>query len=157
LVTVEKLDLALRNSRVFSRRLTHSINGVVLPDDGALRFSRLLKHTAQIVAGLGESYCERDPKRRSAGILQARSQLMHLAAELSPDRFHAAAVEGQALILTFRPFIIDLMEAAGATHAEALAALPNLPGFREAAEAVPTGGERELDPVAAGPDHHDGA
>ncbi|WP_426302210.1 FUSC family protein [Arthrobacter sp. R-11] len=143
LLTAEKLDLALRNSRVFSRRLTHSINSLALPEEGALQFSRFLKHTAQLVAGLGENYCERDPKRRESGIRQTLSQLMHLAAELAPDRFHAATVEGQALILTFRPFMVDLMEAAGATHTEALAALPNLASFGSPAE------DLDLQPSAA--------
>lgn len=129
LATVEKLDLALRNSRVFSRRLTHSINGVALPDEGALQFSRFLRHAAQLVAALGEGYCEQDPKRRESVTLQTLSQLMHLAAELAPDRFHASTVEGQALVLTFRPFMVDLMEAAGASHAEALAVLPDLGSF----------------------------
>lgn len=133
---VEKLDLALRNSRVFSRRLTHAINAVALSDRGTVRFSAFLKRVARALTVLGDGYWERDRQVRDQKVSQALRQLTQLAAELEPSRFEAASIEGQALVMTFRPLMVDLMEAAGATHAVAFAALPRLLAPRQASPAA---------------------
>ena len=123
---VEKLDLALRNSRVFTRRLTHAINAVALPDQGTLRLSAFLKRVARAVTVLADGFWERDRQLGAEKVSQALDRLTKLGAELDPARFGATTLDGQALVMTFRPLMVDLLQAAGASHAESLAALPSL-------------------------------
>ncbi|WP_290439154.1 FUSC family protein [Arthrobacter sp. SW1] len=127
---VEKLDLALRNSRVFSRRLIHAINAVALSDRGTLRLSAFLKRAARAVTVLADGLWERDRQLREEKVSQALDRLVDLGVELDPARFGAETLDAQALVMTFRPLMIDLMQAAGASHAEALSSLPSLGGLQ---------------------------
>lgn len=121
-----RLDLALRNSRVFSRRLTYAINNVALVQPAADGLAEVLSRMAECVRSLAAALSESDAGARKVGLARTLGDLAQLAGRLEPAEFGATTLEGQALVLVLRPLMVDLMEAAGATHGSAEAALPRL-------------------------------
>jgi uncharacterized membrane protein YgaE (UPF0421/DUF939 family) len=120
------VDLSLRNIRVFSRRLSSVINNGALSAEASAELSHLLELTAEsteaLAYGLGETSAGvRDRQRR-----RARVELHHVASQLSPEGLGVDSAEGEALILIFRPLVIDLLEASGLSHDEAREHLPPL-------------------------------
>ncbi|WP_196811027.1 FUSC family protein [Arthrobacter sp. 35W] len=129
------MDLALRNSRVFARRLTYALNNVALTQPAAQALAVLLDRTAETVEELARTLGESDVERRAARLAEARAALARLAGELAPGGFGIETLEGQALVLVLRPLLVDLQQAAGANHSEAEKALPRI--TLPAAEAAP--------------------
>ncbi len=120
------VDLSLRNIRVFSRRLSSAITNTALTPEAMAEMSHLLELTAEsteaLAFGLGETSAGvRDRQRR-----RARAELHHVASQLSPERLGISSSEGEALILIFRPLVIDLLEASGLSPEEAREHLPPL-------------------------------
>lgn len=121
-----KLDLGLRNSRVFSRRLTYTINNAALSEAAAYELSGFLAVLAKHVEAMGDAFTEADAGRRDAGLARCRESLVQLAGRLAPGHFGTTTLEAQALIVVLRPLLVDVMEAAGITHGSAEAALPRI-------------------------------
>ena len=126
LAAAGKLDLGLRNSRVFSRRLTYAINNAALSEAAAGGLAGFLAVLAGQVEALAEAFAEADAGRRDARLARCRGSLVQLAGRLAPGDFGATTLEGQALIVVLRPLLVDVMEAAGSAHGSAEAALPRI-------------------------------
>lgn len=123
---VEYLDLALRNGRVVARRIASAINNAALSEPAAESIAELLENTAEaldlVAAGLSSGDREeRRVNRRSAGRM-----LEDIASRAHPRKLHVERIEGEALVILIRPMIVDLLEAAGYDHDEAVGLLPAL-------------------------------
>ncbi|TJY70123.1 FUSC family protein [Arthrobacter sp. CAU 1506] len=124
--SAEMADLAMRNSRVFSRRLTSVINHAAMTDEAIEAFSEVLQETADAVEILAEGLSDRDPGARERRLSGARNDLAEIATRLHPKHLGIATMEGEGLVLVFRPLMVDLLEAAGLSHDDAAAYLPKL-------------------------------
>ncbi|WP_138417268.1 FUSC family protein [Sinomonas gamaensis] len=123
---VEYLDLALRNGRVVARRLTSAINNAALSSAASEGIADLLEDTAEaldlVAAGLSTwDRAERRANLRSAGLM-----LEDIAARAHPRKLHVERLEGEALVILIRPMLVDLLEATGYEHNDAIALLPDL-------------------------------
>ncbi|KNC17704.1 fusaric acid resistance protein [Arthrobacter sp. RIT-PI-e] len=123
---VESIDLAIRNSRVFSRRLTSAINHTALTDDAVENLGHTLEEISDAVLVLGRALSARDPAERRLNLRQARDDLAAVATGLHPDTLHISRLEGEGLVLLLRPLVVDLLEATGLPHEDAAAYLPRL-------------------------------
>ncbi|MFZ3417374.1 FUSC family protein [Arthrobacter sp. 3Tela_A] len=118
--SVGYLDLAVRNSRVFARRTTSVINHASLSDSAVDKVSEVINDTADAVdilaraLGGGESQATRERHLR-----QARNELAAVASRLHPASLDVTDLYGDALVMLFRPLVVDLLEATGLTHEEA--------------------------------------
>ncbi len=124
--SIGSIDLAVRNSRVFSRRLTSVINHAALSDDAIASLSQALEDTADAVVVLSRALAGTHPAERRLNLRQARNELAAVATRLHPAKLNVHRLEGEGLILLFRPLIVDLLEAAGLSHEDAAAYLPRL-------------------------------
>ncbi|WP_285727024.1 FUSC family protein [Psychromicrobium xiongbiense] len=124
--SVEHIDYALRNSRVFARRLTSAINNAALSDAGMEGLAEVLSETASAVDLLGLGLAERDQSASTISVHDARSELSQAASSLHPRLLHVERLEGVALIMILRPLMVDILEAARMPHEEAKGLLPTL-------------------------------
>jgi uncharacterized membrane protein YgaE (UPF0421/DUF939 family) len=124
--SIGSIDLAVRNSRVFSRRLTSVINHAALSDEAIASLSQALEDTADAVTVLSRALAGAHPAERRLNLRQARNELAAVATRLHPARLDVHRLEGEGLILLFRPLVVDLLEAAGLSHDDAAAYLPRL-------------------------------
>ncbi|MBG6183502.1 uncharacterized membrane protein YgaE (UPF0421/DUF939 family) [Arthrobacter sp. CAN_A214] len=124
--SIDSIDLAIRNSRVFSRRLTSVINHAALTDEAIASLTQILEDTADAVDRLARALSTADGAERRANLRSARNDLAAVATDLHPRTLHVQRLEGEALILLFRPLIVDLLEATGLSHEEAAVYLPRL-------------------------------
>ena len=119
-------DLAVRNSRVFARRLASVINHAALSDEAIEELSPLLDELADAVDVLARSVAEPQQAGRDRAEHTARKDLAACATLLNPQSLNVAGVQGEGLVLLLRPMTVDLMEAAGIQHDEAIGYLPGL-------------------------------
>ncbi|MHA7263032.1 FUSC family protein [Arthrobacter sp. TMN-37] len=124
--SIEAIDLAVRNSRVFSRRLTSVINHAALSDEAIASLSQALEDTADAVTVLARGLAGSHPAERRLNLRSARNDLAAVATLLHPAKLNVSRLEGEGLILLFRPLVVDLLQAAGLTHDEAAGYLPRL-------------------------------
>jgi uncharacterized membrane protein YgaE (UPF0421/DUF939 family) len=124
--SIGSIDLAVRNSRVFSRRLTSVINHAALSDEAIGSLSQALEDTADAVVVLSRALAGAHPAERRLNLRQARNELAAVATRLHPAKLGVHRLEGEGLILLFRPLVVDLLEAAGLSHDDAAAYLPRL-------------------------------
>ncbi len=120
------IDLAVRNSRVFSRRLTSVINHAALTDEAVQSLSQAVEDTADAVDGLARALSASSANERELYLRQAREDLAAVATTLHPRVLHIQRLEGEGLVLLYRPLLVDLLEATGLTHEEAAGYLPKL-------------------------------
>lgn len=120
------IDLAIRNSRVFSRRLTSAINHTALTDEAIESLSTSLQDTADAVVVLGRSLSARDSAERRLNLREARTELAAVATDLHPAFLNMSSLEGEGLVLLLRPLVVDLLEATGLSHEDASDYLPRL-------------------------------
>ncbi|GIG41054.1 hypothetical protein Cph01nite_28160 [Cellulomonas phragmiteti] len=110
------LDRAMRNARVLVRRSVAAVDeGHVAPALGDAVASAA-RATDDLAAALGAGH---DPRA-------ARDALHALAATLDPHVLVPDDWKSQSLVLLLRSLVVDLLEAARATPAEARTALPEL-------------------------------
>ncbi len=124
--SAEMIDLAMRNSRVFSRRLTSAINHAAMTDDAIESFAEVLLEAADAVEVLSAGLSDPDGGARERRLSSARNELAAVATRLHPKTLGIQKLEGEGLVLVFRPLMVDLLEATGLTHDEAAAYLPKL-------------------------------
>ncbi|MFJ3957448.1 aromatic acid exporter family protein [Arthrobacter sp. NPDC090010] len=123
---VEFLDLALRNCRVFARRLTSAINHTALSDEATQSIAEVLLETADAVDVLAAGYAGDDGRGRESALRSARQDLAALATRLHPKLLGVNRLEGETVVMLFRPLMVDLLETAGAEAEEARDYLPEL-------------------------------
>lgn len=119
-------DLAMRNMRVFTRRLASVISHEAVSVEAAELLAAFLEQVAEEVNLMNRSISERSQPARMRAEHKAREGLMLKAAELAPANFEVTGVEGEGLVLLLRPFLVDLMRASGVDHDAAATYLPKL-------------------------------
>ena len=124
--SIDSIDLAIRNSRVFSRRLTSVINHAALTDEAIEALSQSLEDTADAVDVLSRALSASDSTERRLNLRQARNELAAVATDLHPKTLHISRLEGEGLVLLLRPLIVDLLSATGLSHEDAADYLPRL-------------------------------
>ena len=122
--SAEMADLAMRNSRVFARRLTSAINHAAISDEATENLSEVLQETADAVDSLARG--PRGPRSRGAERRPTGDRTLgrdrHPAAPRGPGhRDHGR----RGLVLLFRPLMVDLLEAAGLSQDDAGSYLPD--------------------------------
>ncbi len=125
-LAVQSIDLAVRNSRVFSRRLTSVINHAALTEPAIESLAQVLEDTADAVDTLSRSLASADSAERRLYQREARNDLAAVATMLHPANLHIERLEGEGLVLMLRPLLVDLLEATGLPHEDAAAFLPRL-------------------------------
>nr|WP_305996098.1 FUSC family protein [Arthrobacter sp. YJM1] len=123
---VEFLDLALRNCRVFARRLTSAINHAALSDDATHSIAEVLLETADAVDVMAIGYAGDDGRGRDSALRSARHDLAALSTRLHPRLLGVNRLEGETVVMLFRPLMVDLLETAGVEASEARDYLPDL-------------------------------
>ncbi|GER24081.1 hypothetical protein NCCP1664_25760 [Zafaria cholistanensis] len=119
-------DLAVRNSRVFTRRLAHAITHGIPGPEAAEALAEFLEGVADAVDLLGHSVAEEHQSARDRAEHAARNELAACASRLAPGAFGVSGLEGEGLVLLLRPLLVDLQEAAGTSHEDAVRYLPRL-------------------------------
>ena len=124
--SLDFIDLALRNSRVFARRLTSAINHSALSDDATENIAEVLLETAAAIDELSLGLAEMNDGARRAHLRTARLELSDIALRLHPKLLKVQRLEGETVVMLFRPLMVDLLEAAGMDAREARDVLPGL-------------------------------
>jgi uncharacterized membrane protein YgaE (UPF0421/DUF939 family) len=124
--SLDYIDLALRNSRVFARRLTSAINNSALSDEGIDGISQVLEDTAEAVDELAIGLADPDRGARERHLHRARHSLSGIAAGMHPRKLGIERLEGETLVMLFRPLLMDLLEAAGMEADDARELLPRV-------------------------------
>ena len=124
--SIRYLDLAVRNSRVFARRLASVLNRVTLADAAVESLSEALADLSDAVLSYGHALRESHAQSRESYLRQTRNELFSVAERLSPAQMGIRTMEGEALVLLLRPMVVDLLEAAGVSHETAAKHLPPL-------------------------------
>lgn len=120
------IDLAVRNSRVFSRRLTSVINHAALSDEAVQSLAQVIEDTADAVDVLALALHSSSTSERDQHLRRAREDLAAVATVLHPARLNVKRLEGEGLVILYRPLVVDLLEATGLSHEEAAGYLPKL-------------------------------
>ncbi|HAG58428.1 MAG TPA: FUSC family protein [Arthrobacter bacterium] len=124
--SLDFIDLALRNSRVFARRLTSAINHTALSDEATDSISDVLRETAAAIDELSLGLAETHDGARRAHMRTARQDLSEIALRLHPRLLNVQRLEGETVVMLFRPLMVDLLEASGMDPLEARDVLPAL-------------------------------
>ncbi|MGO4490727.1 aromatic acid exporter family protein [Arthrobacter sp. 2YAF22_2] len=124
--SVDFIDLALRNSRVFARRLTSAINHAALSDEATENIAEVLQETAAAIDELGLGLAEVHDGARRAHLRTAKVELSETAGRLHPRLLDVQRLEGETVVMLFRPLMVDLLEATGMDPDEARDMLPSL-------------------------------
>ncbi|WP_323959985.1 FUSC family protein [Arthrobacter sp. JZ12] len=120
------VDLAIRNGRVFSRRLTSVINHAALTDEAVESLAHVLEDTADAVDVLALALSAPTTSERDQYLRRAREDLAAVATVLHPAGLNVTRLEGESLVILYRPLVVDLLEATGLSHEEAAGYLPKL-------------------------------
>ena len=124
--SLDFIDLALRNSRVFARRLTSAINHAALSDEATDNIAEVLQDTAAAIDELSLGLAETHDGVRRAHLRTARHELSGIALRLHPKLLEVQRLEGETVVMLFRPLMVDLLEATGMDSREARDVLPAL-------------------------------
>ncbi|MDO5617939.1 FUSC family protein [Kocuria sp.] len=123
---IRYLDLVTRNTRVLARRVASIINHITLAPAAVDSIAESLEAMADVVTTVGNGLAVAQPGARESYLRQARNQLEVVAGQMHPDTMGVETIEGQGLVLLLRPMVVDLLEATGLDHEDALALLPRL-------------------------------
>lgn len=118
--TLSKIDYAIRNTRVLNRRLASTINNVQISQEAITSIAEALKSVGKAVEVLGEGMSAPDASVRNERKVKARQDLSQLAGRLEPHLMGVRTMEAEALVLMLRPLVVDLLEASGLTHQQAV-------------------------------------
>lgn len=124
--SLQSIDLAVRNSRVFARRLTSVINNAALTEEAIASLAELLDDTAEAVDSLSSALSDADAGARERYLRKSRNELAAVALRLHPKMLDITRLEGESLVLLYRPMMVDLLEATGLSHDAARGYLPDL-------------------------------
>jgi uncharacterized membrane protein YgaE (UPF0421/DUF939 family) len=124
--SLDFIDLALRNSRVFARRLTSAINHAALSDEATENIAEVLQETAAAIDELSLGLAETHDGARRAHLRTARQDLSEIALRLHPKLLEVQRLEGETVVMLYRPLMVDLLEATGMDAREARDVLPAL-------------------------------
>lgn len=123
---VDRSDLAIRSLRIVARRVVTLIDSGALTAGTAEALSAWFDEAADAVEILHRSFDEPTTSGRLQGRLGARQALGAAASRLHPTQLGGDSLHGQALVMLLRPMLIDLLEATGCDHDEAVGYLPGV-------------------------------
>ncbi|WP_226338438.1 FUSC family protein [Arthrobacter sp. UM1] len=124
--SIKFIDLAVRNIRVFARRLSSAITNTALTAEAQGQISHVLEMAAEGTEALALGLAETTAGARDRQLRRARRSLHDVASRLSPEGLEVSTLEGESLILILRPLIVDLLESTGLSHEDAREHLPSL-------------------------------
>ena len=123
---VDRSDLAIRSLRIVARRVVSLIDSGSLTDEATEALSSWFDEAADAVQILNRCFDEPTPAGRRQGRLDAREALGAAASRLHPTHLGGGSLHGEALVMLLRPMMVDLLEATGADHEEAVGYLPGV-------------------------------
>ncbi|WP_288023692.1 FUSC family protein [Arthrobacter sp.] len=123
---MERVDYAMRSSRVLARRLASAITNAALSDAGSMHLAEVLGDSASALDELGAALAHPPSGPRKASLSHARDALADIATRLHPGKLEITRMEGEALVLLFRTLMVDLLETAKMDPADARSLLPKL-------------------------------
>ena len=98
--SIRYVDLAVRNSRVFARRLASVLNRVSLSDDAVASLSEALADLSDAILSLDHTFSASHPQTRESYLRQTRNELISVAGRLEPGlmgvRTHPLCTAGTA-------------------------------------------------------------
>lgn len=121
----DKLDLAVRSLRVVNRRAVSAIDQASLSDPATATLARVTNELADGAVQLTRAVSETGPSFQLR-METARDAFAAVASELHPKRLQVEGLQGEALVLLLRTMVVDLLEATGLEHEEAVEHLPHL-------------------------------
>ena len=121
----DKLDLAVRSLRVLTRRAISAIDEAALSDAGTETLARVTENLADAAVQLSRAVKETGPGFQR-NMATAQDSFAAVARELHPQQLQIEGLQGEALVLLARTMVIDLLEATGLDHEEAVENLPDL-------------------------------
>lgn len=125
-LSIRYLDLAVRNSRVLTRRLASMLNHATLSDAAVTSLTEVLGDLSDAVMSLGNALAVSHPRSRESYMRQCRNELSSVAQRLEPHSMGIVTMGGEALVLMIRPMVVDLLQATGLDHEHAAERLPEL-------------------------------
>lgn len=117
------LDLAIRNTRVFDRRLSSTIRNVQLSDAAVQSLSDTLLKLSDGVKRLEDAVSASEPLERVRFREEARRIFAEVAGVLEPSQMGVRSLEGESLVLMLRPLVVDLLEVSGLSNEETVEVL----------------------------------
>ena len=121
--TLGAIDLAIRNTRVFNRRMASTIAHVQLRPKALETLSAALEELALAAQSTGLGMYSSTEHEREHYMEVARERLISLAETLEPKHLGVETFEGESLVLMLRLITVDMLEATGMDHEDAVAAL----------------------------------
>lgn len=150
--TLTAIDLAIRNTRVLNRRMSSTINHVQLRRPAIDTLAGALDELSLAVQSIGLGMYSKTESERRHYMASARQRLKGIAQRLDPAIMHVKTFEAESLVLMLRPLTVDLLEATGMEHDDAVATLVTL-GKNTATEHAPrTASLRIVNPDEQRPD-----
>lgn len=124
--TAEFLDLAVRSSRVVSRRLASVINHGAVSPEAREQLAEIFDLAADATESLGRALMEKTNSARQSNNMMAQNELSDAAVQLHPRELSVDGFEGEGLVLLIRPLVVDLLQATGLSHEDAVQFLPRI-------------------------------
>lgn len=122
----QKSDLAVRNVRVLCRRAASLMSHEVLAEATRADLSEALDTLADAVLVMSSAVAETSAAGRDRQFASARDRLMGLSGRLGPGQLGSLGPQTMGLVMMMRPLTVDLLEATGMPHADAVKFLPDL-------------------------------
>lgn len=120
-----QMDLAVRSMRVVSRRTVSMLDHTGLSEDGAEKLGAVFEELAEATLLLSRTVSETS-SGDSPRMNVARDAYAQVARRLHPKRLDVDTLEGETVVLLLRTMAVDLLEATGLDHDDAVAYLPEL-------------------------------
>lgn len=102
------------------------LSNSALTEQGAQSLAPLLRDVSEAVNTMAHSVREPTVAGQRKFEKAARHQLEAVAAQLDPRELGVEGLQGEGLVLLLRPMVVDLLQAAGRDHEEAVGPLPRL-------------------------------
>ncbi|RKW69616.1 FUSC family protein [Galactobacter caseinivorans] len=119
-----QVDLAVRNVRSLSRRIASLMSHHVLSVAEREDLAETLDGLADAVATLAASVTTTSSSGHDHLTAQARDRLTEVAGSLDPAKLGGGDPQVAGVVMMLRPLCVDLLEAAGVRHDDAVEYLP---------------------------------
>lgn len=119
-------DLAVRNVRVLCRRCASLLSTHSFEPRARETLAEILSDLGDAVSDLAGSVRETSSTARDTLRRRCRTRLIDVGTTLDPASIAADDAQVIGLIMTIRPLVVDLLEATGVRHADAVTYLPRL-------------------------------
>lgn len=121
-----QVDLVVRNVRSLSRRVASLLSHHVLSVPAREDVAEALDGMADAVVTLAASVATTSPSAYGHLTAQARDRLTEMAGSLDPAKLGGGDPQVMGVVMMLRPLCVDLLEAAGVRHDDAVEYLPRI-------------------------------